>query len=105
MYLHGGHAFLDFPWSSCLISGALGQSLSWVQVCVIITEGGLSGGSRREVREAGLEREGADQAYDFRGDHKELGMGAAPALLFFSLCWVLAVARGVFGLHCSMWHL
>lgn len=53
-------------------------------MCVILTEGGLSGGSRREVRETGLEREGADQAYDFRGEHKELGVGAAPAFLFLS---------------------
>lgn len=35
-------------------------------------------------RETGLEREGADQAYDFRGNHKELGVGAAPAFLFLS---------------------
>lgn len=71
--------FLTFHRSSRLISGALGQSLSWVQVCVI-TEGGLSGGRRREVRDTGLETEGADKAYDFRGNHKELRMGS----LFFS---------------------
>ena len=80
------------------MSGALGQSLSWVQVCVI-TEGGLSGGSRREVRDTGLETEGADQAYDFRGNHKELGMGS----LFFLLT-LLGLSCGTWALQSSLQH-